>query len=97
MDGTQDGLTGSSEFTEERDDEVGTLAVETGSRFIEEQQGTERQFNSPTDGNRTHGLLTSSTPIVRRFLCSTPRPAPGCPMRASSMSCSSRRSMMTST
>ena len=41
VDGTQDGLAGSSEFTEERDNEVGALAVQTGRGFIEEQQGTE--------------------------------------------------------
>lgn len=39
MDGTQDGLAGSGEFTQEGNDEERALTVKTGSRFVEEEQG----------------------------------------------------------
>jgi hypothetical protein len=47
MNSTQDSLSCSSELSQERDDEERGLTVETGSRFIQEEQGTTYQYISP--------------------------------------------------
>ena len=101
MDGAKNGLAGSGELAEEGDNKVRALSIKTRSWLVEEKQCAEGDpsfsTDSPSESGKTYGLLTSSTPMVTRFLCSTPKPAPGFPINASSMSCSSSSSMMTST
>lgn len=51
MDGTQDLLAGSSEFSEESNNVVGGLTIETGCRLVEEEQEIGLGGKLDTDSN----------------------------------------------
>lgn len=51
MDGTQDLLAGSSEFSKESNNVVGGLTIETGRRLVEEEQEVGFGGELDTDGN----------------------------------------------
>lgn len=81
-------LSCSCESSKERDDEEAGLSIETLTaekrRFDVSQKSRvmfrgkkERRTEVGSSRKRRRGFDTSSTPIVSRFLCSIPSPAPG--------------------
>lgn len=81
MDRAEHSLTSGRELAQKRHNQERRLSIETRSRFIKEEKGSvkvRRSMNDSEDAKeRSYGLLTSSTPIVKRLRCSTPSPNPG--------------------
>lgn len=60
MDGTQDGLTGGSKFSQETDNVEGALTVETGSRLVQEEQELGLGSQLDTDGKSLSSFDTET-------------------------------------
>jgi hypothetical protein len=97
VDGTEDLLAGRSKLSEETDQVVSGLTVETRGRLVEEEQeiglGSKLDTDSDTLSSLDRETVTTADELLLHI---TQSPTHGKPIIASARSCSSRSSMMSS-
>jgi len=97
MNGTQDLLTGGSEFSKESNDVVGGLTIKTGSGLVEEKQEIRLggEFDTDSDSLSCFDRQTVAAAMLADAILRELN-AYGKPIMASANSCNSSNSIMSS-